>query len=168
MYECLRKFITCCRVHSCHCWYWRGFSSNWICLRLHFLFLFNNSDFPNFPQSFLHTRRVPSSQLLLFSLETQSVSVNMEVLLPPKHCKSLYFFVWNATNNNRYKNMLLKLEKFCKYFVIRFTMLTGVISICGQQSTYAICNTNTFLHFPRNTYSAAVFVSRDGTSSSTL
>jgi hypothetical protein len=168
MYECLRKFITCCHVHSCHCWNWRDLSSNWICLRPHFLFPFNNSDFPKFPRSFLLNRRVPSSQLLLFSPEIESVTVNMDVLLPPECRKSLYSSLLNATNNNRYNNMLWKLEQFCKYFVILFIMLTGVISICDQQCTDGICNKKTFLHLPRNTCSTAVFVSGDGTSSSTL
>jgi len=47
-------------------------------------------------------------------------------------------------------------------------MLTSVISICGQQCTYGICNTGTFLHLPRNNYSASVFVSRDCASSAKL
>lgn len=134
----------------------------------HFLFSFNKFDFPKFPQSFLHNRPLPSSQLLLLSPETESVTVNVEVLLPPKCRKSLYSSVWNATNNNRYKNMLWKLEKFCKYSVIRLITLTCVVSICGKQCNYGICNTNKFLHLPQNTYSAAVSVSRDSTSSSML
>jgi len=64
--------------------------------------------------------------------------------------------------------MLCKPEKSCKYFVIRFIMLTSVISICGQQCACGICNMNTYLHIPGNIYSAAVFVSRDSTSFSTL
>jgi hypothetical protein len=41
-------------------------------------------------------------------------------------------------------------------------LLTSVISICGQQCNNGIRNTNTFLHLPLDTYSAAVFMSKDG------
>lgn len=51
----------------------------------------------------------------------------MEVLLLPKRRKSLYSSVWNATNNNHYNNSMIKLGKFCKYFVFQFIMLISVI-----------------------------------------